>query len=183
MKLKLAVLMLLTSCKPVMAFYTEAQAGYLNYGVRVGKEWKSLDFSGGYSNVMNNDSTLSSDVQIHSLDFSIGKSFALNSKVKAGFSGGIGYSIPNLDSGHERADNSHSWLLGGHLSYDLTKNWTIGGYVKSLFFATDSLRTTYSSHTETLSNGQDVEVEDVSYREDSTKLNSVVGGLSIRYRF
>lgn len=162
--------------------FIEAQMGYLNHGIRGGRSFNLLDVSAGYLNTVNDNSTMSSDVSVHTLDFSVGRNFKLW-RLKAGVSGGVGYSIPNPDTGSDKADNGHSWVLGGGVEYPLTYNLSIGLNVKSLFFVTDTRRTTFGSHTETLSTGQDVEVSDTFHSYDSTKLNQVTYALALKYKF
>lgn len=180
---KLVMLLALTLPPPLMASdFIEAQMGYMNYGVRGGHSFNLLDVSAGYLNVTNTDSTLSSDASIHTLDVSVGRNFKFG-KLNAGVSAGIGYSIPNLERGSDTADNGHSWLLGGNVEYPLIDDISIGLNVRSLFFVTDTHRVTKGSHIETLSNGQDVEIEDTYHSDDSTKLNSVTYSLALKFRF
>ena len=180
---KLVMLLALMSVSQVRASdFIEVQMGYLNHGVRGGHSFNLLDVSAGYMNTVNDNSKLSSDVSVHTMDVSIGKNFKIG-KVTAGVSGGVGYSIPNVDTGSDKADNGHSWVLGGGVEYPLIDDISIGLSVKSLFFVTDAHRVTKGSHLETLSNAQVVEIEDTYHADDSVKLNQVTYGLALRYRF
>ena len=182
-KLVMLLALLLGSLSQAKASnFAEVQMGYLNHGVRGGHSFNLLDVSAGYLNTVNDNSKLSSDVSVHTLDLSVGRNFKLG-KITAGVSGGVGYSIPNVDSGSDKADNGHSWLLGGSVDYPLIDDLAIGLGVTSLFFVTDTHRTNYGSHTETLSNVQDVEVTDTYHSDDSTKLNQVVYRIALKYRF
>lgn len=179
---KLVMLLMLMPSGAFASNFMEVQMGYLNHGVRGGHSFNLLDVSAGYMNTVNDNSKLSSDVSIHTLDLSVGRNFKFG-KVTAGVSGGIGYSIPNPDTCSDKADNGHSWVLGGGVEYPLIDDISIGLSVKSLFFTTDSHKVTFGSHTETLSNGQVVEIEDTYHAYDSVKLNTVIYALALKYRF
>ena len=97
--------------------------------------------------------------------------------------GGLGYTMPNLNSGvSERADNDISWTIGATLAKPLSRKFYLAFSIKGFFFTTDSQLTTYSSHPETLSSGDEVEVTDVSYQDNRLNFNSVLFMLALRWR-
>ena len=179
------LVMLLALMSPVSLFasdFMEVQMGYLNHGIRGGHSFGLLDVSAGYLNTVNDDSKLSADVSVHTLDISVGRNWKFG-KLTAGVSGGVGYSIPNVDTGSDKVSNGHSWVLGGGVEYPLIDDISIGLNVRSLFFTTDMHRVTKGSHFETLSNAQVVEIEDVYHAYDSVSLSQVIYALTIKYRF
>ena len=209
-KLLLIVGLLISACAPVMAErlgwsmpverkslpYIEYQAGYIGAGVlsgptlgiRGGIEHGNWDWSLGYSRAfadLSADNLISDKLDLHTINvegYYLLPSPLIRLKTKLG--GGIGYSIPNLSGGtSEVADNEMSFVLGGGLEYVLDSSWSIGGTVKGFFFHSNTHRTVYTSHLETLSNDQAVEVLDVSHVYDSVNFHSLLATLAIKYSF
>lgn len=192
-------MIVLASCAPSMALsrdmeikgeygtppavnFIEGSMGYQTFGVRGGRNFDKLELSAGYFTAYNQDE-LSSDVRIHVLDVEVGRWFALPYALRIKPLVGIGYAIPNVTDGPEKADNSHAWILGVDVDYPLIDNWSIGGSIKGLFFNTDIHRETFTSHLEVLSNGMPVEVLDEHHDNDSKNFNDVLFGVTLKYRF
>lgn len=186
--------------------YIEGQTGIIGsngsiapiYGVRGGillraydpmHGWmptkNSWDISAGYWSArgIKNDDLVSGGLDLHVLSFEAYRIFNIGKTWTAKAGGGIGFTIPNLDGGaSETADNGHSWVFGGGADYDLTPNISVGASVKGFFFTTNTHVTTYSSHTETLNTGQDVEVLDINHHDNVVCLNSVLALLSLNWK-
>ena len=170
----------------------EAQGGILAsessqasaYGVRLGATRGFWDFSAGYWGVSGGKYGLKSgDLDLHTINLEIARIWPIAGGLKANLSGSIGYTIPNLGSGaSETADNGHSWLVGAGIEKVLTPGLSLGASVKGFFFRTDTHLTTYGSHVETLSNGQDVEVVDVSPQDNSVNFENLLVMISLKWR-
>lgn len=152
--------------------------------VRLGTELSNVDVSLGYNRIsgdLDKKILKSNSLDLHTLNMEIYRKMTISDDLTGYLGGGVGYSIPNLSA--ERGDNDVSYILGAKVNYQMTDNWSLGVYGKGFFFRTDVKRTDTSSHIETLSNGQDVEIEDVTYFTDSVNLNSAVLGFNVRYNF
>lgn len=195
MKKLLVALSFMAGCSPAFATgpYIEAQAGLTqgslsgeSAGIRGGTIKNGWDLSLGYLRTtadLGTDKLISNGINLHTLSAEAYRVVPIGDlKVKLG--GGLGYSIPDLSDGtSETADSGRSWVLGGGAEYQLSSGWAIAGMVKGLFFNTDTHRTVYSSHIETLNTGQDVEVLDVNHFDDAVNFNSVLISVGLRYSF
>lgn len=164
--------------------FIEGIGGNNSYGVRGGHSWEYYELSLGYLNANIDGTNEVNNAHINVLDveaygvYPIGYSL----KVKAG--GGVGYGMPNLEDGtSQTADNSNAWVLATGLDYAITSSWNIGFMAKGLFFNTDTHKTIYSSHPETLNTGQAVEVLDVSHEDNVSNFNSLLFTAGIRYNW
>lgn len=155
------------------------------FGVRGGVESPVWDFSGGYwiARGVRSDNLLSDGLNLHVVSAEVYRTVFDNQKIKAKVGGGIGYTVPNLDGGAtETADNGMSWVLGGGADYALTESLSVGASLKAFIFSADTHATTYDSHPETLSNGQDVEIVDVNRHDNRVNFNSVLFAVALRWK-
>lgn len=151
-----------------------------SYGVRGGAEWRNLDMSLGYLKDTDHD------VDFHTMGAELYLNLP-NTRLPAltiKLGGGAGYTMPNLPDGISKtADNGYSLTAGAGLEYAITKNWAIVGSVHRFFFTTDTHTTVYSSHEETLSTGQAVEVLDVEHFDNSEKFDNTQALIQLRYYY
>ena len=162
------------------------------YGFRVGSKkqagFQDWDYSLGYWSALgydlSNKSKFRSDqVDLHTVSADLYRIFELSEKAEARFGGGLGYTIPNLSGGiEETMDNDLSLTFGFGIDQEIKPGLSFGAGLKLFLFRTDSLATFRNSHEETLSNGQTVEVEDVSYKENSVDFNAVMVAFSIKWK-
>lgn len=145
------------------------------YGLRVGNVIKGWDVSGGYWSAikMKNNDILSHDLDLHTVDAELYRIFPINQGLSANLGGGIGYTIPSMGNGADTADNGASFSVGGGADYDLSNDYSVGIGASWFLFTTDTHITVYGSHMETLSNGADVEVLDVTHYNNSVNFNAV----------
>ena len=154
-------------------------------GFRLGDEIGAWDGSIGYeraSGSLYSSKLLSDSADLHTISLEGYRIIPFQSDLKFKVGGGLGYSILNISS-VDKADNDVSFILGGSAEYTFTDNWSVGTNVKGTFFNTNTHRTTYSSHNETLSTGQEVEVLDTNNTTNSVNFNNVSMGLAVKYSF
>ena len=191
MKTWLTVMVLLSSSM-AQAAYIEPMVGVrtgslygLTTGLRGGTEWKGWDFSLGYDRTlwanMNSEASISEEGRLDTLGGEIARIIPISGGLRATVGAGVGYAIPSLD--REKADNGPIYTFGVGLNYDLGGNWSLGGSVKASWFTTDTHRTISDSHMETLSTGQEVEVEDITHVDNRVRLDGAVLGIAVRYSF
>lgn len=180
-----------TACASIP--YGEIQTGLIAsegsqapiYGIRAGLRRNLWDLSIGYwaARGMRSDQLISDGLDLHTLSAEAYYLIPIKESLVGKIGGGLGYTIPNLNGGaSETADNGHSWVFGGGVDYDLSRNITLGASLKGLFFTSDTHTMWETTSPDTLSNGQAVEVIDVHHRNDVMNLNSVLLGLSLRWR-
>lgn len=173
------------------AGYLEGQVGAINnpqavLGMRGGATTGAWDLSAGYWSTYNasiDEPALNSNrMDLHTFDVELYKLVPTSKYSGIRLGAGLGYTMPNL-GGTDKADNDISYIAGAGFDYKLTRVITLGLLVRGFFFNTDTRRTNYGSHTETLSNGQAVEVVDVTHSQDSVNFNSVLVNVGIKYYF
>lgn len=165
----------------VLASNGSQSPAYTLHGGFQSPSWQlSLGYMGAYG--LRNDNLISDGLALHTLSLEAYRLIPYKAVTfKAG--GGVGYTIPNLNGGaSETADNSDSWLVGGGAEYSINDAYSVGLDLKGFFFSTDTHITVYSSHFETLSTGQSVEVLDVTHHNDRINMNSVLATVSLRFK-
>lgn len=171
--------------------YFEGQVGAIRspqavFGLRGGIEYKSWDISAGYWTTRDasiDDSKLvSNSLDLNTLDIEAYRLAPIYGPISLRVGGGIGYTISNL-SGPDHADADISYTSGAGFDYAIRKNVIIGILVRGFFYNTNTHRTLYGSHAETLSNGQEVEVIDVFPSTDSVNFNSILATIGVKFLF
>lgn len=172
-------LVLMGSWAYAVSPFVEANGGLIkeSYGIRVGAQWHFAEVSFGYLKDTDHD------VDFHTVG---GNAYGILpiKRVKIKLGGGVGYTMPNLPDGISvTADNNYSLNAGAGLEYSINSHWGIAGSAHRFFFTTDTHTTVYSSHEETTSTGNSVEVLDVSHFDNSQKYDNIQAHVELRYYF
>lgn len=155
------------------------------YGFGIGSEigsWRnSVSYWSAQDIALDSEKFASDNANLHTIGVNVLRVFQFSEVVNGTFGGGVGYTIPNLFGATERADNGLSFNLKAGLERDINDAVSIGINVMAFRFETDTHTTTYGSHMEKLSNGQAVEVLDVTHRDNSVEMNALVLALKVNW--
>ena len=141
------------------------------------------DLSLGYLNLygMKAEGLRSDGASLPTINIEAQRVFIVQQGVELSLGGGVGFTMPNLASGYnEHADNGMSFTAIGSFTKPLSPHYALSLSIRGFFFGTDSQLTTYGSHIETLSTGQDVEVLDVFHQDNRLDFNSVLFLVTLR---
>lgn len=190
-KLLISLCMLFVSAVCQAQGYIEAQAGAVinpqaAFGVRGGAELGSWDVSVGYwtshDAPVSDSGLLANRLTLNTVDIEAYNVIPLKNGLSFRLGGGAGYTMPEFNN-EDKADNDYSFVVGGGLDYRIRPSLSIGILARRFFFNTDTRRTTYASHMETLSTGQEVEVSDQVDQHGSVSLDGILVTAGIKYLF
>lgn len=145
-----------------------------SYGVRIGNVKETFDGSFGYWSAQG-------DTILHTLNGEICKMFPISSRTALNAGLGVGYTMIS-PPGAEKADSDVSWGIVAGLSHDLSDTISLGLNVRGFFFNTDTHSTSYRSHVEQLSSGQNVEVLDVHFHTNSVNYNALLLAFTVKWK-